>query len=144
MFVRYDAELQVISDDEGEGNIIPMVVTKITPGTTILLFKDSERSSMFDILMDQLERSCEPKEHIALVKDWKERVRLHVLSKELKIHEIVELLNKAGRSFEPLTVRSWIFGPTMAPLRLEHLQLLVKVLDIKSVMPPCSSRVCVN
>lgn len=133
MFVRYDAELQVISDDEGEGDIIPIVVTKITPGTTILLFKDSERSSMFDILMDQLERSCEHKEHVALVKDWKERVRLHVLSKELKIHEIVELLNKAGRSFEPLTVRSWIFGPTMAPLRLEHLQLLVKVLDIKSV-----------
>ncbi|MBX3330934.1 MAG: DrmE family protein [Nitrospira sp.] len=135
MFVRQDAELQVISDEEGEGDIIPMVVTNIRPGASILLFKDSERSSMFDILMDQLERSGDHKDDAALVKKWKERVRSHVLSNHIKIPEVVKQLNKAGRSFEPITVRSWIFGSTMAPLRLEHLQFLMKVLDIRDVEP---------
>ncbi len=135
MFVRQEAELQVISNDEGEGEIVPIVVTEVKAGATVLLFKDLERSSMFDLLMDQLERSEEHREDARLVKDWKEKVRFHVFSKNIKIAEIIELLKKGGRSFEPITVKSWIFGSTMAPLRLEHLQLLVKTLEIKEVNP---------
>jgi len=135
MFVRQEAELQVISDDEGEGEIVPMVVTDVKAGCAVVLFKDSERSSMFDILMDQLERSGEYREDARLVKDWKERLRFHVASKGIEIAEIVELLKRGGRSFEPLTVRSWIFGSTMAPLRFEHLELLIKTLQIKEIEP---------
>jgi hypothetical protein len=136
MFARRDSNLQVISDDEDEGDIISVPVPKLKVGTTVVLFKDSERSSMFDILMDQLERSEEYRDDAKVVRSWKQLLRSYAISRDLDVLDLTVQLDKSGGNFDPLTVRSWIYGSTMAPMKFETLQLLVNVLQLRDVDAP--------
>lgn len=133
MFVRQDDEIQILEEEDGD--ILAIPINDLEPGMTVILFKDGERNSIFDILMDQLERSSEYQSDARTVRDWKNLLKEHVVTKGIKISSLVDELGKKGRQFDQITVRSWIFGSTMSPLKQEHLALLVQTLGLSQVNP---------
>lgn len=128
IFFREDDELQVLEEDQGDGDIITVPFSGIEPGMTVILFKDAERSSMFDILMDQLERSSTYHDDAKMVREWKEKLREYAIQKELKTHDFVAEYSKRGRTLDHVTIRSWFFGSTMAPMRIDNLSILIEIL----------------
>jgi hypothetical protein len=133
MFVGKDDEIQIIGAGDTEGEIVTIPVNDLEPGMTIIFFKDAERGSIFDILMDQLERSSEHQVDARAVREWKTRLREHVITTDVKIPDLVNELTKRGRTFDHITVRSWIYGSTMAPMREESLALLVEAIGLRPV-----------
>jgi hypothetical protein len=133
MFVPQEDEIQIL--EEADGDVLAIPVNDLEPEMTVILFKDAERNSIFDILMDQLERSSEYQADARAVRDWKNRLKEHVLANGIKIPALAAELAKAGREFDQITVRSWIFGSTMAPLQQEHLAMLVRTLGLPQVNP---------
>lgn len=133
MFVPQEDEIQVLED--ADGDILAIPVNDLEPEMTIILFKDAERNSIFDILIDQLERSSEYQADARAVREWKNQLSEHVVAKGIAIRSLAAELSKGGREFDQITVRSWIFGSTMAPLRQEHLILLVRTLGLTQVNP---------
>lgn len=135
MFVKDEDEMQVLGEDTSDGDILAVPTKDLKPGMTVILFKDAERNSIFDILMDQLERSSDYQDDARLVRKWKQGLREHALTKGLKVSSIQSELTSKGRTFDQITIRSWIFGSTMAPQKIEHLILLMDALNLKSIAP---------
>lgn len=134
MFVRKDSEIQVLKTDvEGEDEFESIAVSNLMDGDTVLLFRDAERNSIFDILIDQLERSSRYGEDASVVKAWKERLREAFIKSGMTVAEVRNAFIKAGQTPDPVTIRSWIMGPTMAPLRCENMVLLANTLDISGL-----------
>ncbi len=135
MFVREDDEFQIISEEEDGAEISLIPVKNLRVGMIVLLFKDTERNSLFDLLMDQLERSPQYQTDVRVVKDWKAKLKAHVRLNNLKISEIKGMLRLRNKAFDHFTIRSWVFGSTMAPQHKENLVLLVKALGLNTVKP---------
>lgn len=133
MFVPEDDELLVVEEEDGEGDIVSKPVLEVAQGHTVIFFQDNERGSFFDILMDQLERSPEYKADAKKVREWKHALRDRVVERRLKIPQLAEELSGGLKRFEPITVASWVYGSTMAPLRHEQLVRLVHVLGMSQI-----------
>lgn len=134
MFVRTDDEVQVVRETGSGSEVAAVSVKSLRASMTMILFRDAERNSFFDILMEQLERSPAFQNDAKVVRGWKERLRGHVIEKGLRSKTIADQLAAAGgREFDLLTIRSWIYGSTMAPLKREHFTLLVSTLGLSDV-----------
>lgn len=135
MFVKSDDEMQTLGTARADGDIVTIAVSELEPATTIVLFKDAERGSLFDILMDQLERTSEYQADACETRKWKENLRAHVVKHSIKTAYVVSEMANRDRAVDPVTVRSWIFGSTMAPMKLEHLEALIEILQVSTIDP---------
>lgn len=92
--------------------------------------KDVERSSLFDILMDQLERTDEFGDSARAVRKWKETVREYYLRSKHNFSDIQKRFSDQGIPIDTVTIRSWTVGGAMAPQKRENLDVLIEILNI--------------
>jgi hypothetical protein len=134
VFLAADSEVQVLREG-AENDFESIDVSELKAGDMLVLFRDSERSSIFDLIMDQLERSSIYGEDAKRVRVWKRELLKTYISSKTTILKVQESLTKRGFSVNALTIRSWISGPTMAPQRMESMSALVEVLQLGTAVP---------
>lgn len=135
LFLRKGAEVQVLKAGDEDDEFESLPLSEVQSGDTILVFRDSERNSLFDLLLEQLERTDEFSTHAKNVKMWKDTLRSSYLRSKHNFSDIRREFVNHGKPVDVMTIRSWIMGATMAPLRIEHLLLLIEVLSIPDLNP---------
>ncbi len=130
MFFKSKADVQIFSGGEDEEEIDTIDVEKLAPGNTVILFKDSERNSIFDIMMDHLEASRHFADDAKAVREWKSRLKTQFNRLDFSITTLATRFKVENSPVDPVTIRSWILGSTMAPMHVQNLELLGRILEM--------------
>lgn len=132
VFLKENTFVQTLKDDD-DADFVSVPIEQLQRGDLLLLFKDAERESLFDIVMDQLSDRDEWRPAVNIIRDWKTRLRVNFFGKRKKISEIVDAFIGKGETVDAVLVRSWIFGPTMAPLKSARIRILADLLGIQDL-----------
>lgn len=135
IFLRLGSEVQVVCDSDDEDDFSLCPIEELEVEQTLILFRDGERASIFDILMDALERSESLADDAKIVRNWKLAVRMAYVRDPPEFSALAKKFHEAGRIITDQSVRGWIIGPTMAPQKLENIELLTKVLELQAIDP---------
>ena len=131
-FLRANSYVQVIRGSS-EAEFETLQASDLLAGDMILLFKDGERESLFDLLTDQLAESEEWRPHIEIVRKWKLALRTNFFSKHQRISSLLKSLDSHGIKCDGVVARSWIFGGTMAPINIDRTERLAKAVGITGI-----------
>jgi hypothetical protein len=131
IFLRVGAEVQIFREDSKEQGVLPVEIERLKPGDVIILPKDSERGTVLDLLMENLERSETYKNDAKIVRLWKDTLSAEFQRFEGTLAEFLPVLKEKGGHADPVTVRSWIYGTIMAPLREDNTRALMTALNIQ-------------
>jgi hypothetical protein len=132
VFLPEKSEVQIFKSN-GDNEFASINVEEIESGDMLVLFRDAERSSIFDLVMDQLERSSTYGSDATNVRAWKKSLLNAFMASGLSFSDLQNQLTAEGFSFNIVTIRSWIAGPTMAPLRLEPMRALALRLKMANI-----------
>ncbi len=132
MFLREDASVQVFRETSDTPNdaVFLTETGKLRVGDVVILPRDSERGTILDMLGDHLERTEQFRTDAQRVRLWKDNVRAGFQAFKGNFNDLTVNLMIHGGLADPATVRSWIIGSTMAPLRENNIRALIDILKI--------------
>lgn len=132
IFLREEMEIQIFRGIQEETEILGIDPSDLQPGDILVLTRDEERGTIFDILIDHLRGTTRFGTDAETVKLWKDKLRAAFSKSGFSIGSLADFLTKGGGHADPATIRSWIFGAVMAPRDKENLDALYNSLKIDS------------
>lgn len=137
IFLRENGDVQILREHEsGDVDLMTVPATESECGDVIVLPKDEERGSILDIIMKYLSSSPKYGADARVLTEWKDNLRAAFEASNESISSLKSRLEQAGGHCDQVTVRTWIFGTTMAPRDTENTKALIDVLNIAA--PPLS------